>query len=227
MKYDKMLEARRLRASEGLALNEISRRLGVAKSSVSNWVRNINLTNEQIQKLNEQNPLYNRAIDGGKAKSKYYRDLRKSYQQKGREKAKEKTWLHTTGCMLYWAEGSKGSTSVIFSNSDPEMMKLFLRFLQEEMLVNKNEIALSVNVHLNNELTLEQIEEYWIKELGLPAECLRKSTVSKLPRMSSGKKKNKLPYGVARICVCSVEILQHIFGAIQQYGNFVNEKWLR
>ena len=227
MKYEKMLEARKLRATEGLALNEISKKLGVSKSSVSNWVRDVILTNEQIQKLNEQNPLYNKSISGGKARSKYFRDLRKSYQQNGKDKAKQRSWLHTTGCMLYWAEGGKGSTSVIFSNSDSEMMKIFLRFLQEEMFVCKNKIVLSVNVHLNNGLTLEQVEQYWLKELKLPKECLRKSIVSKLPKTSSGKKKNKLPYGVARIVVHDVEILQHISGAIQEYGNFSNDKWLQ
>lgn len=46
MKTEKRLEAIRLRG-EGKSLREICNAIGAAKSSVSNWVRNVNLTEEQ------------------------------------------------------------------------------------------------------------------------------------------------------------------------------------
>lgn len=226
MKYEEMQECRRLRAEQGLSIKQITKTVGVSQSSVSKWVRDIELTKEQKNKLLSQNPFLNRQHAGAKKRQQDAKAERQDYQKSGRQKAIEKSWLHLIGCMLYWAEGAKTRNVVKFVNSDSNMMKLFLRFLQEEMIVSKSEITLSVNVHLDNGLTLEQIESHWLKELDLPKECLRKSTVSRLPRMSSGKKKNKLPYGVASISVCNTEIIQHIYGAIQEYGSFRNDRWL-
>jgi len=226
MKYDKMIEARRLRQEDGLPINEIATRLEVSKSSVSNWVRSIELSEDQKQSLLEKNPVYNRQIEGSQKAKTISLDRRKEFQDKGVQKAKEKAWLHTVGCMLYWAEGSKKRNCLVFSNSDPDMMRLFLRFLIEEMKVDKEEIALSINVHLGNNLNLAEIEKKWIETLDLPVECLRKSTISQLPRMSSGKKKNKLPLGVARLTVCKTELVQHIYGAIQEFAGFKNPKWI-
>lgn len=226
MKFEQKEECRRLRKEQGLSLKQITRIVGVSQSSVSKWVRDIELTKEQKEQLLLQNPLFNRQLVGSNKIAETSRNKRFEYQEEGKEKAKQKSWLHMIGCMLYWAEGSKKKNVLVFSNSDLNMMKLFLRFLLEEMNIKKEEIAICINVHINNGISLEQIEEYWVKELDLAKTCLRKSTVSRLPRMSSGKKKNKLPYGVARIAVCNTRIIQHIFGAIQEYGNFSNDKWL-
>ncbi len=226
MKYEEMQECRKLRKEQGLSIKQITKTVGVSQSSVSKWVRDIKLTEEQKNKLLSQNPFLNRQCAGAKKRKEAAKIEREKFQESGKQKAKEKSWLHTVGCMLYWAEGSKTRNCLIFSNSDPDMMKLFLRFLIEEIKVPKNDIAFSINVHLGNNLSLAEIENKWLGMLGLPTECLRKSTVSKLPRMSSGKKKNKLPLGVARLAIHKTELVQHIYGALQEYGGFVNEKWL-
>ena len=60
----------------------------------------------------------------------------------------------------------------------------------------------------------------------LPRSVLRKSFVNPLPTSSSGKKKNKLPYGVCTLTLGRTEILQHIYGAIQEYAGFDEPRWL-
>lgn len=40
------------------------------------------------------------------------------------------------------------------------------------------------------------------------------------------RRKNKLPYGVCTVQVCSTELVQHVFGAIQEYSGFDNPAWL-
>ena len=49
-KLDLKIKARRLR-KKGLAIKEIQKRLEVSRSSVSLWVRDIRLTDEQVKKL--------------------------------------------------------------------------------------------------------------------------------------------------------------------------------
>ena len=53
MKKDKKEEAIKLR-KEGLSLNKISEELKVAKSSVSLWVRNVELSEQQIEYLEKK-----------------------------------------------------------------------------------------------------------------------------------------------------------------------------
>ena len=64
VKSEARIEARRLRAEAGLPISAISSRLGVAKSSVSRWVRDVELTAEQHAALRLANPLYNAQLRG-------------------------------------------------------------------------------------------------------------------------------------------------------------------
>src|SRR5829696_4262500 len=44
--------------------------------------------------------------------------------------------------------------------------------------------------------------------------------VNHMPTSSSGQARNKLPYGVVTLNVHSTWIVQHIYGAIQEYARF-------
>ena len=131
--------------------------------------------------------------------------------------------LHQAGCMLYWAEGSKSRNSLAFVNSDDEMMRFFLRFLWL-FDVPDERIRLSVNVHLGNGLTLEEIEAWWLERLDLSRSCLRKATVN---QTSSASKRLRKPlvYGTARITVNSTRLVQSIYGAIQEYAGIERPEW--
>jgi hypothetical protein len=125
------------------------------------------------------------------------------------------------------AEGSKARNSVVFANSDVEMMRFFWGFLRECFGVEAARASLRLNVYTGNGLTLEQIEEHWLAVLDLPRSSLLKPTVNHFPTSSSGKKKNKLPYGVCGLRVSrSTDIVQHIYGAIQEYAGFDEPRWL-
>jgi hypothetical protein len=67
----------------------------------------------------------------------------------------------------------------------------------------------------------------WLTALRLPRSCLRKHSIDARPSSSTGSKKNKLPFGVCTLRVLrSTPILQHIYGAIQEYGDFEEPAWL-
>ena len=100
------------------------------------------------------------------------------------------------------------------------MVVFFLRFLRECFASQPKRIALRLNVYTGNGLSLRQIEDYWLDGLGLPRSCLRKHTLNHFPTSSSGKKRNKLPYGVATLTLYSTRVAQHIYGAIQEYAGF-------
>lgn len=224
MKHKEKIEARRMRAEQGLPIREIAEKLQVAKSSVSLWVRDIELTDDQKKHLQNLNPVYNNQCKGAKARKEEALKKRQEWHFLGREDGQKKDLLHAMGCMLYWAEGTKSRNRLTFGNTDPNMLQLFKKFLALYGLENKD-ITIRINCHLNNGLTVEQIEHYWLKELDLPKSCLRKTTINRLSHRSSGFKKNKHPYGVCSIVVHSTEIVQRIYGAICEYADIAGEKW--
>jgi hypothetical protein len=128
--------------------------------------------------------------------------------------------------MLYWAEGSKSRNGVQFVNSDPAMVRCFVRFLRTQFAVEDGAIRLACNLFADHVERQLEIEQFWLDTLGLPASCLRKSTVNVYSKYSQKKRKNRLPYGTVRVCVHSTRIVQSIYGSIQGYGGFERPEWL-
>jgi hypothetical protein len=129
--------------------------------------------------------------------------------------------------MLYWAEGAKERNQVKFVNSDVSMLRFFLRFLRECLDVSVKDCRLRLNVYTNNGISLEEIERYWLDALNLPTSCVRGHVVNHYPTSSSGKKRRRLPYGVCSLTVArSTRLVQHIYGAIQEYAGFEEPRWL-
>jgi transcriptional regulator with XRE-family HTH domain len=222
---DERAEARRLRRDDGLAMRAIAVRLGVAVSSVSTWTRDIPLTDEQHARLRAANPIYNQQVRGQGGRSASARAVRVAAQEHGRKMARKGESVHLGGCMLYWAEGSKNRNRVVFTNADVEMHRAFLGFLRDSYEVAPEQVTFRVNCHLNNGLSLAEIEGWWLDALGLPPECLRAATVNRASSASRWRR-NVLVYGTASTCVHSTFIVQSIYGAIQEYGGFERPEWL-
>lgn len=225
----KRAAARRLREREGMPLKQIAARLGVSASSVHSWTRDIELTPEQRRRnrtgpRGPQNPalIARRAA----ARSGAARERRRRYQDEGRARARLGDPIHLAGCMLHWAEGSKKRNAIKFSNSDPRMVRIYVDFLRACLGAGEKDIAISLHVYLGNGLSLNEIERYWLNFLHLSARCLRGHSINPFPTSSSGRKRNKLPYGVCSVVVHDTRRVQHIYGAIQEYGGFDEPAWL-
>jgi transposase-like protein len=225
MKQEKREEARRLRRENGLAITDICKQLGVAKSSVSMWVRDIILTDEQQAALNKQHYAYWAQTRGAHTNAIKGRERRVIYQEEGRQKAREGDPLHLAGCMLYWGEGTKARNSLQMSNSDAGMLVFYMRFLRESLKVNSDQIVLRIFCYLGNGSSTEDIESYWLQKLQLPQSCLRKTKVN-VQTISSQQKGRKLVYGTCEISVHETRLIQHVLGAIQEYAGIEKTEWL-
>jgi hypothetical protein len=222
-------EARRLRAG-GMPFKRIAKRLGIPVSTVHCWSRDIELSPEQMQ-FNLRGPRGPQSPEHIARRTATWRRKnrarRESYQQEGRDRAREGDALHQAGCMLYWAEGAKDRNQLKFANSDVAMVSFFLRFLRECFDVRPEDCRVRLNVYTNNGITLEAVERHWLEALELPATSVRGHIENHYPTSSSGKKRRKLPYGVCTITVArSTQLVQHIYGAIQEYGGFEEPRWL-
>ena len=221
-------KARELRKA-GMPYKRIAARLGVSAGSAYAWTRDIELTEEQrtANLRGPRGPLNPEDVRRRAAAwAARCRKRRAISQQEGRVAARRAHPLHLAGCMLYWAEGSKGRNAIRFTNSDPRMAAFFRRFLVEALGIAPEEIHLSINVYTNNGLSIDQIERYWLDLLDLPKSSARGHMLNHMPTSSSGRAKNKLPYGVARLSVHRTEKVQHVYGAIQEYAGFDEPVWL-
>jgi transcriptional regulator with XRE-family HTH domain len=223
MKTDEQRQARELRA-QGCSVKEIERQLDVARSSVSLWVRDVPLGEEQRRVLAAR--VTEGRLQAAVRKAQAARRVRAGYQRDGRRLARERGTLYASGCMLYWAEGAKGRNAVQISNSDPELLSLFVRFLRDHFGVEDNAFRIHCHLFTDHLDHQREVEQFWLEQLGLTSMSLRKSVVNTYSKYSQKKRANKLPYGTCKLVVYSTRIVQTIYGSIQEYGGFDRPEWL-
>lgn len=90
---------------------------------------------------------------------------------------------------LYWGEGTKKDFS--FSNSDPKMIKVFVRGLKEVFNIDKNRLRVSVRIY--KDLDRNRSLDFWSKITGISAKRFMNVNIL------DGKKKGKLLYGMCRV----------------------------
>lgn len=220
-KDEEKRQARELRR-QGYSFGEIAKELGVSRSSVHNWCKDIKITSKQKKRLDNKQRQMGDNNKGALANKERGRKQRISYQQVGRKKAQEGNYLHCIGCMLYWAEGTKSRNSIGFANSDPEMILVFMRFLRESLQVPEEKLRMKVHCYARTEEEQTRIEQYWLDLLDLDRARMQKTQLLE----GSDKALNRLRQGVCTVMVNSTEHLHHIFGAIQEYGGFEDDTWL-
>jgi AcrR family transcriptional regulator len=145
--------ARALRRDEGASIKEIARRVGVSISSVSHWVRDIELTPQQDAQLLLRNPAYNRQRSGTWIQAARRRTEREAYQNGGRARARHGDVSFVAGCMLYWAEGAKGRNQLQFANSDPEVVRFFVDFLRTHFDLSGEEIRITCHLYADHAIS--------------------------------------------------------------------------
>jgi hypothetical protein len=215
--------ARELRA-EGWSIGEIQQRLGVSRSSVSIWVRDVPLSPGQRDALARRVRIG--PLNAGLRSAAAARARRREFQENGRSLARERGAMYAAGCMLYWAEGAKARNSAKLTNADPAVLAFFARFLRQEFAVADAAMSVYCNLfadHLDRQI---EIEDFWLGTVGLDRSALRKSTVNVYSKYSQKKRVNKLPWGTCKLVVHSTEIVQTIYGSIQEYGGFDRPEWL-
>jgi AcrR family transcriptional regulator len=173
-KDDLREQARELR-TQGLSYNEIVARLGVSKSSVSLWVRDLPCPERFAYVLNE------RRQEG----LRRFNEARSAHQAAETEIAAAEVGelsdreVLIAGAIAYWCEGAKNKPNrkanrVIFINSDPGLITFFLRFL-DAAGVNRDDLIFRVHIHENADV--EAAQRFWLKITGTRPSQFRPPTL--------------------------------------------------
>ena len=171
MKASERADAIRLRR-EGRRYSDLTRKFGVAKSTLWRWLKAEGLVETQPQRQTELRQL---------AQQKAVEAIRRKHAQKmatilqaARQEIRPVTVeeLRLIGAALYWAEGSKQresrpSSQVIFSNTDPRMLQVFVEFLIKCCGVEYT--SLYFQIYLHQTADADKARHYWSSALGIEA----------------------------------------------------------
>lgn len=152
--------ARELRA-EAWTLQDIATELGVAKSSVSLWVRDVAFTPRPRNRGNNvtrPHPLHLARLDEIEETRRWAHEVLGDLSPRDRFLA---------GIGLYAGDGAKVGLDVRFANSDPDLVRFFCSWLRE--FFDVDESRLRVRLYLHEGLDLEAATVHWQAVTGIPA----------------------------------------------------------
>lgn len=211
-------KALRLRKS-GYSIKEIADSVGVSKSTVSGWCKDISLSQAHLRRLKGKSYLAGtRALllsaENKRKKriknTKYYNNL--GIADVGNMNSRD---IEMVALGLYWGEGYKqGSDEWGFTNSDPAMINFMMVYLEKVHAIDSSRIICRVSINKIHKHRDREVREYWSKVLKIPLSQFSKTSFIK----STSKKiypKGVKHYGTMRIKVRSgTNLRRRILGSL-------------
>ena len=125
----------------------------------------------------------------------------------------EQERLLIAGVMLYWAEGSKKNNNyVAFSNSDPDMVRLFLSFLRE--ICGIQESRLHLLLHIYTDQNEKELKSFWSEITKIPLNQFNKTYIH---QGKIGNYKKKSQYGTVSLRYGDKKLFDQIIKWIERY----------
>ena len=206
---------------KGFGIGEIAQILGLSKSTVSYWCRDIPFTKKQLQALYKRGE--RRGTRALREWSEKIRSLRLQetvvLQKEGAELVGKlsRRDRFIAGLALYWSEGyKKGNEELGFTNSDPAMITFFMRWLAETFEVKREDLILRVSINNIHKYRIGDVERYWSKTAKVPLSQFSKTSLITVVNKKQYTNK-KEHFGTLRIKVRrGTNIRRKILGAIEQ-----------
>jgi len=210
---------------QGYTYKEITDNLKikVPKSTLSYWCKNIDLPKEYYIKIKKQKELNlvkarSLALIANKNKRGKYLQNIATKNQHLTKLLYDKGIAKIALVMLYLGEGSKTQRgSLIFGNSNPDIIRLFLKLLRLCYLIDEQKFRCTLQCRADHDITL--LEKYWSQTTKIPLKQFYKAQIDK---RTIGKPSKKPDYkGVCRIDYLSADIYNEIKVIIE----LINQKF--
>jgi transcriptional regulator with XRE-family HTH domain len=151
--------------AEAWTLQEIATELGVSKSSVSLWVRDVEFTPNPRRRTREPRPSSLHVQKLAEIERLDAEGVETIGQLTERE-------FMILGTALYIGEGFKRDHQVGMANTDPRVLRAFVTWLRRCFGIDES--RLRVRLYLHEGLDLEDAERYWSELLSIPRAQFRK-----------------------------------------------------
>ncbi len=202
---------------QGKSYKQIHKELGMSVSTLSNWFKGVNFSEEIKMNLTEA------AIDVSAVR---IRELNKArgdtlaalYFRAKEEAAEElkhriKDPLFVSAIAAYWGEGDKLSKNQLrLTNTDPHMIILFKDFLVKICGIPKEKLRIALFIY--KDLDEVACKNYWIKQVGL-------THFHKTMVLPSRHKTKRLPYGICTLVLSNTYLKQKMIVWIDQLPKMV------
>ncbi len=156
----------------GKTFPTIESKLGIPRSTLSGWFKNLTLSNRQSRILKENRSKH---LKIARQKANVWHNAQKATRLKLAENEAEKVLFKINNdpenielalAMLYLGEGFKKSAGTGMGNSDPLILKFFLHTLIN--IYHLDVEKMRFYLHLRADQDPEKMKKYWSKELNVP-----------------------------------------------------------
>ena len=162
---------------QGKTFNEIVAHLGVAKSSVSLWVRDLDLPLEARRRIESLKTAGQKAAQKSKIATTKQNLLRIRQESTGivKEVLFDKSTALIACSLLYWCEGAKAQNdkTFTFTNSDPMLVQAFIALMRHAFVLDERKFR--VRMHLHEYHSELKQQKFWSKVTGVPPQQFRKT----------------------------------------------------
>ena len=205
---------------QGWSYNMILEKIPVSKSTLSLWLRDVEVEDKQVI-LQRQEEGLQRSLRTSRSRqqarllhirSAAVADIETMFNGELSE-----TELFLAGLMLYWGEGAKSHHTVKLGNSDPDVIRLFILWVEKCFNITKENLR--ITVHGYPDTDIDELEIYWSTVTDIPRDQFYKAQVDTRTNKDLTKK-GKLRYGTCHIGVVGVGstyLHRHIMELIQQF----------
>lgn len=123
--------------------------------------------------------------------------------------------LKVLGLTLYWAEGSKRSDDTVdLANSDPQIIRLFVRFLRVIYQVTEKKFRVLLYCYSNQ--PIPRLISYWSEITEIPKDQFTKPYVRK---DFDPRKSQRMPHGLVHIRYSDKKLLFQVMQDIERLQN--------
>jgi len=140
-----------------------------------------------------------------------FKNKRLSFNKKNKLSSSEEK-LELTGLILYWGEGYKTfkSHGIDFANSDPDMVKIFIKFLRLVYGVDEKRFRILLYCYANQNVI--SLIKFWSKLTGISKKQFSKPYVRKDFRENG----RKMKYGMVHVRYADKKLFLSIMKSIDE-----------
>ena len=205
-KIEEKLKSIELR-KKGYSVNEIVEQIGVAKSSVSLWVRNVPLDDKARNRLLTK--IKSGQLISAENKRRRTRQILDNHYGSALEalerKKLDRLTIQLACSLIYHCEGSKDiHYGASFTNSDPDLIKTFLYLLRFGFDIDEEKLRACVHLHEYHNLK-KQIN-FWSKITNIP----KKQFIKPYLKPNTGKRIKENYQGCISIRYHNVDISRRL-----------------
>lgn len=209
---------------QGYTYGQIKRELDLAKSTLSDWLRNLPLNKEQVELLSK-----NRERSRDLAREKYIQTRKNQRLARLKQVLNQQSnfllplsekELFLVGVFLYWGEGEKRHGIISISNTDPKVIKFALYWMTNSLKIPKDKIR--INLHLYKDMSIDESTNFWSDILGISKTQFNKPYIKKTNR--EGLTYKSFGQGTCKLYAGSVTLSEKIAMSIKTISDYYGVK---